>query len=128
MIAGTLAVMGNIGSHWAGGMRRGSLILGRDFSTHPTASLSEARDFELSFLPLIWRHIEKLQNEAIAILSLANALTRTALQRASNEFPSPIKIPRTRWVQRQIGDLNCKGRGEVLVLRRVSSPAYGPVK
>ena len=80
MIAGTLAVMGNLGSHWAGGMRRGSLILGRDFSTHPTASLSEARDFELSFLPLIWRHIERLQNEAFAILSLANALTRTALQ------------------------------------------------
>lgn len=124
MIAGTLLVMGNLGSQWAGGMRRGSLILGRDFSTTPTASLSEARDFELSFLPLIWRHGEKLQNEAIAILSLAIALTPAAQQRESQEIPGPIKIPRTRWVQRQIGDLNCKGRGEVLVLRRVSSPAY----
>ena len=125
MIAGTLVVMGNLGSQWAGGMRRGSLILGRDFSTNPTASLSEAREFELSFLPLIWRHVEKLQNEAFAILSLAMAQTLAAPQRASTEVPSPIKIPRTRWVQRQIADLNCNGRGEVLVLRRVSSPAYG---
>ena len=124
MIAGTLVVMGNLGSQWAGGMRRGSLILGRDFSTNPTASLSEAREFELSFLPLIWRHVEKLQNEAFAILSLAMAQTLAAPQRASTEVPSPIKIPRTRWVQRQIADLNCNGRGEVLVLRRVSSPAY----
>ena len=124
MIAGTLVVMGNLGSQWAGGMRRGSLILGRDFSTNPTASLSEAREFELSFLPLIWRHVEKLQNEAFAILSLAMAQTLAAPQRAATEVPSPIKIPRTRWVQRQIADLNCNGRGEVLVLRRVSSPAY----
>ena len=128
MIAGTLVVMGNLGSQWAGGMRRGSLILGRDFSTNPTASLSEAREFELSFLPLIWRHVEKRQNDALAILSLAVALTPAAPRRASQEVPGLIKIPRTRWVQRQIGDLNCNGRGEVLVLRRVSSPAYGPVK
>ncbi len=124
LIAGTLVVMGNLGCQWAGGMRRGSLILGRDFSAHPSASLSEARDFELSFLPLIWRHIDKLQNDAIALLSLALALTPAALHPATREVPRPIKIPRTRWVQRQIGDLNCKGRGEVLVLRRISSPAY----
>jgi len=124
MIAGTLVVMGSLGSEWAGGMRRGSLILGRDYASRPSASLSDARDFELSFLPLIWRHIEKQQNDVFAILNLAIALARSATTRTIREPQSPIKIPRTRWVQRQIADINCKGRGEVLVLKRVSSPSY----
>jgi formylmethanofuran dehydrogenase subunit C len=122
MVAGSLIVMGNVGCDWAGGMRRGSLILGRDTSSKPLASLSEARDFELSFLPLIWKHVEHRQNEAFAVLNLSISFAHSASQRASRETPSPIRIPRTRWVQRQIADLNCNGRGEVLVLKRVSSP------
>jgi len=124
MIAGTLVVMGSLGGEWAGGMRRGSLILGRDYASRPSASLSDARDFELSFLPLIWRHVEKQQNEVFVILNLAIALARSATMRTIREPQSPIKVPRTRWVQRQIADINCKGRGEVLVLKRVSSPTY----
>lgn len=124
MIAGTLVVMGDLGGGWAGGMRRGSLILGRDCPSQPSASLSEARDFELSFLPLIWRHIEKQQNDILGILNLAIAFAKSATTRPIREPQSPIKIPRTRWVRRQIADINCKGQGEVLVLKRVSSPSY----
>jgi formylmethanofuran dehydrogenase subunit C len=123
MIAGTLVVMGDLGGDWAGGMRRGSLILGRDCSSKPSASLSEPRDFELSFLPLIWRHIANQQNDVFTILNLAIAFARSATTRTIREPQSPIKIPRTRWVQRQIADINCKGKGEVLVLKRVSSPS-----
>jgi len=123
MVAGSLIVMGELGCDWAGGMRRGSLILGRDISSRSSASLSEARDFELSFLPLIWKHIEKLQSDSFALLNLSISFSQSASQRESREAPTPIRIPRTRWVQRQIADLNCNGRGEVLVLKRVSSLA-----
>ncbi len=125
MIAGSLVVMGELGQEWGGGMRRGSIILGRASSSRPSASLSAARDFELSFLPLIWRHLGKIQADALAILHLSISLSESATQRATREVPMPIRIPSTRWVQRQIADLNCDGRGEVLVLKRVSSPAYG---
>ena len=124
MIAGTLVVMGKLGRDWAGGMRRGSLVLGQDYTTEPTASLSEPRDFELSFLPLVWRHVERVQNEAIGALTLSVSFSTQSLQRTARQAPGPIKIPRTRWVQRQIADLCSSGRGEVLVLRRISSPAY----
>lgn len=125
MIAGSLVVMGEMGREWGGGMRRGSIILGRASASKPSASLSAARDFELSFLPLIWRHVAKIQADALAILHLSIALSQSAMKRATREVPMPIRIPSTRWVQRQIADLNCDGRGEVLVLKRISSPAYG---
>lgn len=124
MIAGSLVVMGKMGCEWAGGMQRGSLILGRDDSSKPSASLSDARDFELSFLPLIWRHVEKRQNEALAILNAAIASLNEATEMAAFPAPVPFRIPCTRWVQRRIADLNCQGRGEVLVLKRVSSMDY----
>jgi len=121
MIAGSVVVMGEIGEEWGGGMRRGSIILGRDYSSTSSASLSEAREFELSFLPLLWRHIVQMQHRAFAILNLAIAMSDTATQRAARRAPAPLRIPSTRWVQRQIADLNCNGRGEILVLRRTSS-------
>jgi formylmethanofuran dehydrogenase subunit C len=124
MIAGSMVVMGTLGNDWGGGMRRGSLILGRIANSSPSASLSEARDFELSFLPLIWRHVENLQNRAQEVLNMAIAFSKTSTNRTARLAPPPIKIPSTRWVQRQIADLNCNGRGEVLVLKRISSPAY----
>ena len=122
MIAGSLVVAGEIGDHWGAGLRRGSIILFKDYAGEPSASLSDAREFELSFLPLLWKHIERVQMEALEILTDAIANAKGWLQAPVPNVPSPIKIPRTRWVQRQIADLNYQGRGEVLVLRRVSSP------
>ena len=126
MIAGSFVVMGNLGGQWGGGMRRGSIILGtdpsRDNTSQPTASLSAPRDFELSFLPLVWSHIERNQSDALEILGIAMAISEEWSLTTARHIPTPVKIPRTRWVQRQIGDLNFNGRGEVLVLRRISSP------
>jgi len=126
MIAGSFVVMGNLGGHWGGGMRRGSIILGTDQSrnstSQPTASFSAPRDFELSFLPLVWSHVERIQSEALEVLGFAMAITEGWVPTTARRIPTPVRIPRTRWVQRQIGDLNFNGQGEVLVLRRISSP------
>ena len=113
MIAGSLVIAGELGDHWGAGLRRGSIILFRDYTGEPSASLSEAREFELSFLPLLWKHLERVQIEAMQ--TWTDVISDAPLR------PTPIKIPRTRWVQRQIADQNYQGRGEVLVLRRVSS-------
>ena len=31
-----------------------------------------------------------------------------------------LEVPTTRWVRRQVGDMHVEGRGEVLVLQRIS--------
>ncbi len=127
MIAGSLIIAGELGDHWGAGLRRGSIILFQDYTGEPSASLSEAREFELSFLPLLWKHLERLQIDAMktwiyTISDVPVGKQDLASLLRSTLPPSPIKIPRTRWVQRQIADQNYQGRGEVLVLRRVSSP------
>ncbi len=97
MIAGTLIVMGEIGSEWAAGMRRGSIILSHPASDAFAAELTAEREFELSFLPLIWRHLESI---------LRN---------------SPLKFSHSRWALRQLGDRANRGLGEVLTLTRSST-------
>ncbi len=96
MIAGTFIIMGEIGEKWAGGMRRGSIILSQRTSQAFAAELTPAREFELSFLPLIWRHLEGLLGD------------------------SRIKISNSRWALRQLGDRTNQGMGEVLTLTRPS--------
>jgi formylmethanofuran dehydrogenase subunit C len=122
MIAGTLVVMGEMAGGWGGGMRRGSVILSRDYAAPATASLSHARDFELSFLPLLWKHMDGIQADALQVINTSVAISAGWLQTSPIPSPRTVSIPRTRWAQRQIGDLNVGGRGEVLVLRRISSP------
>jgi len=96
MIAGTVIVMGELGSEWAGGMKRGSIILSSPTEEDFAAELTPSREFELSFLPLLWRHLKSLVGE--------------------NE----VKIPSSRWATRRNGDRANQGLGEVLTLTRHS--------
>lgn len=96
MIAGTIIVMGNIGTDWARGMKRGSIILNRATQQLFGADLTPSREFELSFLPLIWRHLQQLLGK------------------------NNVKIPSSRWAMRQLGDRANQGLGEVLSLTRHS--------
>ena len=108
-IAGTVVAFGNIGTDWGGGMKRGSLIFLREPTSESAAFLSHSNDFELSFLPLIWKHLHRLQNELLQQLSMIQDLRFI-----------PLEIPSTRWVSRQVGDLHFDGQGEVLILQRIS--------
>ncbi len=99
MIAGTIIVGGDIGGGWCDQMRRGSIVLLRPQEGLWAAELSESFEFELSFLPLLWNYLRPLITEL------------------------GIDIPTTRWALRQIGDLACDGKGEVLTLSRLSSSA-----
>jgi formylmethanofuran dehydrogenase subunit C len=94
MIAGTIVVMKKIGRHWASGMRRGTIVLTREQAVAFEAQLTSAREFELSFLPLLWKHLQ-------GILVDANQT-----------------VPNTRWANRQMGDRSNDGLGEVLTLTR----------
>ncbi len=96
MIAGTVIVMGQLGSEWAGGMKRGSIILSSPTGEDFAAELTPCREFELSFLPLLWRHLKSLVDE------------------------NKVKIPSSRWATRRIGDRANQGLGEVLTLTRHS--------
>ncbi len=96
MIAGTMIVFGRLGKHWAQGMKRGSIIIAEPQPDSFDASLTSAREFELSFLPLLWKH-------------LANHLG-----------DSYLRLPQSRWAYRQIGDRANNGVGEVLTLHRHS--------
>jgi formylmethanofuran dehydrogenase subunit C len=94
MIAGTVIVLGELGAEWAGGMKRGSIVLGRPARQEFAAELTPAREFELSFLPLVWRHLQAL---------------------VSNDH---VHFPTSRWAMRQLGDRANHGLGEILTLTR----------
>ena len=119
MIAGSVVVLGTIGERWARGMRRGSLILteamGIDESTFD-AELTLAREFELSFLPILWRHIRECWNSQLALFTPIT----TQDNYAESVLDFTDKIPRGRWCRRQLGDRSYDGRGEVLQLTRES--------
>jgi formylmethanofuran dehydrogenase subunit C len=97
MIAGTVIVMGEIGSLWAQGMKRGSIILSHSNGDAFAAELLPAREFDLFFLELIWRHLEALFEDF------------------------PMKISSSRWAMRQLGDRANSGLGEILTLTRQTS-------
>ncbi|MFN7289302.1 MAG: formylmethanofuran dehydrogenase subunit C [Pirellula sp.] len=106
MIAGTVIAQGNIGDSWCLGMKRGSLIelnpAGAQHSTH--AGFTIGRDFELSFLQILWKHLRTQHKQLSA---LAHDLEVA--------FPFALpKFPQSNWVTRQVGDTLVNGQGEWL--------------
>lgn len=110
MIAGTILVLGETAAHWGMGMRRGSLLFAHEPKGDTGASLSPCRNLELSFLPLVWNHLNSLQKRLVSLC--------LPLQTASWHN---VAIPSTRWVERRLGDVSAGGKGEILVLQRLSS-------
>ncbi len=111
MIAGTVICLGTVGRSWCRGMKRGTVILLHDLEERSLHEFSSPRDFELSFLPLIWKHLSRSADEAVAFLQ--------ALDQGISI--SKHLIPTTRWVKRRVGDLECQGAGEILILQRITS-------
>lgn len=108
-IAGTILGMQQIGSNWGSHMRRGSLILRTYPSASSGATLSKQRPLELSFLPILWKYLRDLLNQAASIEELS-AVFRTKC----TDFVDAL--PRGPKVYRSIGDLECQGQGEVLLI------------
>ncbi len=128
MIAGTLVCIGKIGDQWGGGMRRGSIVLSQVAESPTAASLSSSHSFELSFLPLLWKHLDHLLSHTqLRCIDLLRSIeTAGAASQHAYVAPRAVEIPMTRWVDRAIGDLNYQGKGEVLTLRRISSIQSAP--
>ena len=111
MIAGTVVCKGALGDGWCLGMKRGSLIeLGSLESKNGThAGFTPGRDFELSFLQILWRHLREQHRQ---LANLAQFLDLA--------FPfRPVAFPQSNWATRRIGDTLVAGRGEWL---RVKAP------
>lgn len=108
MIAGTIYVAGTVGSDWGMGMKRGSLIV-MNPAEESCACMSEAREFELSFLPLLWNHCRRLQSQ----------LHRVCFEACGRAWPL-LEFPTTRWALRQVGDLHVDGKAELLMLTRIT--------
>ena len=114
-IAGTILAMRNIGPHWGAQMRRGSLIFCGDPSAPSAATLSPQRPLELSFLPILWKHLRNLLSEAAEFDLLSDDFTRACSNLVG-------RLPVGRQVLRSIADLECQGQGEVLILQESSVP------
>lgn len=106
MIAGTVIVQRNIGDHWCLGMKRGSLIELAPSSLHGSthAGFTIARDFELSFLQILWKHLRSQHRQ---LATLAHDLG------VPFPFATPL-FPQSNWVTRQVGDSTVGGQGEWL--------------
>lgn len=106
MIAGTVIVQRNIGDSWCLGMKRGSLIELTPSISHGSthAGFTIARDFELSFLQILWKHLRSQHRQ---LATLANDLA------VPFPFTSP-RFPQSNWVTRQVGDSTVGGQGEWL--------------
>lgn len=108
-IAGTIVVFGDVGEAWGMGMRRGTLIFLSDPISEPGCSLSVPKYFELSFLPLVWKHLRALQASVMAFC-----------ESVESQRLKEINFPTSRWVSRQLGDMSIDGQAEVLCLRRIT--------
>jgi formylmethanofuran dehydrogenase subunit C len=131
MIAGTIVLLSPCEGGWARGMRRGSIV-SMDASQPPGSSRadgalwSDEQLLELSFLPLLWNHLDdvllRFGKQPFALPAVTSSSGHRENDPAGGDnsqqpFHSPW--PRTRWAFRQIGDLAVGGRGERLWLRRL---------
>lgn len=109
-IAGTILALQPPGPFWGAQMRRGSLILCSDSNSDSAATLSPPRPLELSFLPILWKHLQSLLSEAESLAELSSSFKERCSQLKR-------RLPVGRHVLRSVGDLECDGQGEVLVLQ-----------
>lgn len=117
MIAGTILVHGRTSPHWGMRMRRGTLVFTSLPEGESGASLSPCRSLELSFLPLVWNHLRGIQRRIEAMCAPLN----------QGIWPS-LTLPNTRWVERRIADLAVGGKGEILILQRLTSTPLPPAR
>jgi formylmethanofuran dehydrogenase subunit C len=110
-IAGTVVAKQNIGSCWAANMRRGSLILDCAPTTLSGATFSRPRALELSFLPILWNHLRDLLMQ----VSQAGEISDGFLVKVVAMLEA---IPTSRRVLRRVGDRECEGQGEVLIIQK----------
>lgn len=110
MIAGTVICLGTTGLSWCQRMKRGTVIVLHDLEDRSHHQFSCPRDFELSFLPLIWKHLSRTVDDMVAFLFAMDL----------GDLLHQYRIPTTRWVKRRIGDLEHHGAGEILILQRIA--------
>jgi formylmethanofuran dehydrogenase subunit C len=131
MIAGTIVLLSPCEGGWARGMRRGSIVSLE--ASQPSSSAradgaiwSDEQLLELSFLPLLWNHLDdvlrRFGRRSSPRPSARSATSHPAddpAEKSNSQQPFHSAWPRTRWAFRQIGDLAVSGRGERLWLRRL---------
>ena len=109
-IAGTILGLQQIGANWASQMRRGSLILRSYPNACCGATLSKQRPLELSYLPILWKYLRGLLAQ-VAADDLLSELFRAKCTELAGAIPSGSDV------YRSIGDRECQGQGEVLVVK-----------
>lgn len=131
MIAGTIVLLSPCEGGWARGMRRGSIVSLE--ASQPSSSAradgaiwSDEQLLELSFLPLLWNHLDdvlrrfgKRSSPRPSARSATGYPADDPAEKSNSQQPFHSAWPRTRWAFRQIGDLAVSGRGERLWLRRL---------
>ena len=90
MIAGTIIIGGKIGLNIGLLMKRGTIILKKQKLIAPYLNYSGKNNY--IFLKIIQNYLEKLSNEF------------------KNIFPNT-------YIKKYLGDINCKGMGEILILK-----------
>lgn len=66
MIAGTILVQKSIGENWFVGSKRGTVVTTSVPKSHTSAHLSPMQSLQLSFLPILWKHLASLAVENTA--------------------------------------------------------------
>jgi formylmethanofuran dehydrogenase subunit C len=88
MIAGTICILGTLGKYTAFNMHRGTLLLKELPQLHTT--IQDCGSHTLPFLSLLFKSLAK--------------------------YNTPLSQLSTQRVQRFVGDVACKGNGEILIL------------